>query len=378
MKDKIILILLDKRKEDGLLSLLDGKAKSMLSMLGGVRLIDLYLSWVLHTGIFHKVYLFIDEESNYIRDYVGYFYRDSDLQIITCDNFANSFKNIISRDNDKLLILRIDPLVYFNLEQCLYLEKNTFLGVSKERPFLIYLPEYSDFIDYIQENRDILSKCADSNDLWTIFEKLDYKFEKIGNAEIYSELNNVREYFDFHMNILKDLRSGYKTIFLSQMFTSNDEDETLVGRSGRIKNSYIGMSCVIEGTIENSFIFSNNRVSKGVFVKDSIIIENNFLSENSEIINTILCGGRELFQNLLPTVEENTTIGEELTQITKNGANEDFPQYIYGGITLIGNGVQIPRSFKVESNCYIESKVAKSSLKTLRRLERGKSILLGR
>ena len=62
-----------------------------------------------------------------------------------------------------------------------------------------------------------------------------------------------------------------------------DSAPTKYGNSAIVKNSMIADGCIIEGEVENSIIFRNVKVARGTVVKNSIIMQNTVLGENSSL-----------------------------------------------------------------------------------------------
>ena len=50
-----------------------------------------------------------------------------------------------------------------------------------------------------------------------------------------------------------------------------------------VKNSLISDGCVIEGVVENSILFRGVKVAKGAVVKNSIIMQDNYIGENTTL-----------------------------------------------------------------------------------------------
>ena len=54
-----------------------------------------------------------------------------------------------------------------------------------------------------------------------------------------------------------------------------------------VKNSLISDGCVIEGLVENSILFRGVKVGKGACVKNSIIMQDNIIGENTSLDGVI-------------------------------------------------------------------------------------------
>ncbi len=379
MKRKRKLLLLIKEREEGLLSVLDDSAKSMLSLLGGAKLIDYYISSVDRRYI-DSITVLCDEESGSIAEHIGYYYREAGVHSIVYENFFDTLMEETESASSEVLILRVDPFLIVDWKRFIetFSKNNYLIRFSKNDYFGIYLGEISSWIKLLKKAGDDLAFEKNNDNIWRKIVGLlkENKSVRPDGIIYYNPLATVKDYYDLHMRAIEDIRNWYGIISLPDRFVFQGENEIVIGRSGKVKNSYISMSCSVDGTVENSFIFYNTRISGGAYIKGSIVMENNFIAENGKIYNSILRGGGELFQNLVPSVEDSVKIGEEFSQFTESESNHDYPDYIFGGITLIGRGVQVPKRFVVGANCYIESGVGRSKLRSIKNLQRGKSVLI--
>ena len=99
----------------------------------------------------------------------------------------------------------------------------------------------------------------------------------------YAGITSLQAYFDSNMMMLdKNIRNeifGDRSVFTK----IRDSAPTKYGNSAIVKNSLIADGCIIEGEVENSIIFRNVKVARGTVVKNSIIMQNTVLGENSSL-----------------------------------------------------------------------------------------------
>jgi len=67
-----------------------------------------------------------------------------------------------------------------------------------------------------------------------------------------------------------------------------DEPPTKYKENARIINSLVANGCTIDGLVENSILFRSVKIKKGAVVKDSIIMQNCSIEEDSKVTNAIL------------------------------------------------------------------------------------------
>lgn len=118
-----------------------------------------------------------------------------------------------------------------------------------------------------------------------------YKY-KMGGFEYTGEFMNiysVNSYYRNSMNLLKkeireDIFMGRGTIYT----TVKDSPPTKYGCGASVKNSLIANGAIIDGVVENSIIFRDVKVAKGVTIKDSIIMQGTSIEEGVELESVII------------------------------------------------------------------------------------------
>ena len=379
--EKITLVIIPKENEEGLLSIEEGRSKSLIPILGDAKILDYYLYPVRDNNNF-KILINIKTSSTEVKDYINYHYRDYHVKQIVGDNIIENLLRIIKREKSPTLIMHANGFVYSSWNLLLK-ELATFKGrnliITNEKGIdsltALYIRERESFYDLIKNIAE--SKDSNNQDYDYVWEKLislsekNYSRVKIKSIEDYRKLSTVKEYYDFHIGLLNNMEECFRYTSLFQNKTTKEEDNVTVASGGIVKNSYISASSYIEGVVENSFIFSNVKVSKGAYIYESIIMNNNHIAENARIERIVLCDGGELLQTVLPRIGEDAVLGGRF----KHGSNKEFPDFIYDGISLIGSNVDIPRAFVMSGNCYIPSNTGKLILKEKRKLSNGESLL---
>ena len=99
----------------------------------------------------------------------------------------------------------------------------------------------------------------------------------------FAGITSLQAYFDCNMSML-DAKNRNEVFGDRSVFTKiRDSSPTKYGNSAIVKNSMIADGCIIEGEVENSIIFRNVKVARGAVVKNSIIMQNTVLGENSTL-----------------------------------------------------------------------------------------------
>lgn len=182
---------------------------------------------------------------------------------------------------------------------------------------------------------------------------------------------SLKDYYRIHM----DMIGNYLELdeFHSRTPIRGDSALTVssqFGKSAFVSHSIVGENVEILGRVENSVIFSGVKIGKNAFVKDSLVFPGNHVGSKCRIIKTIVdeFSGDSTIPNIGPNVE----IGLEDTSVRKNAK---FPSILNFGVTLVGKDARIPPGARIGANCYIDSFVPASSVKTERKIADGVSVL---
>jgi len=374
---QLTVLILIQNKEEGLLSIAEHREKSLVPVLGGAKIIDYYIDPVISSP-FDKVKILADRDMTGIKDYLVYMYNSSKLRIISEKDVFQSLVDLLRfRKGDGLLILRAGGLFLPDW--------NDFADFLKKTPFGNYkiTNKNKRTIGYfLRETK--LGRKVKSFDLSIdpSSSKMDQLWDVLTNAlkttvEVkeydakYLDLLTAFEYYTVHFSLMKNIEefNNYRNYLSSAPV--NEQNLARISGTGFVKDSHISSSCSIEGYIEGSILFPNVKVGKNARVLNSIIMNNNYIGERAVIQNAIVCDNGELFSRVSPNIGEDARIGED----DSTGANVLYPGQLYGGVTLIGQNVEIPKGFKISRNCFIASGVDKSTLKARNRVKVGDSVL---
>lgn len=128
-----------------------------------------------------------------------------------------------------------------------------------------------------------------------------------------------------------------------RIYSRNMEYEPhYVGEKAKIKNSNVSEGCFINGTVENSVIFSDAKVESGSVVTESVIMSGAVIGNNVKVNRAIIGEG--------VVIEEGARIG--LDEIEDN---EYKSPMCSGGIVLIEGGVKIGKNAVIAKGSMVES-----------------------
>ncbi len=147
--------------------------------------------------------------------------------------------------------------------------------------------------------------------------------------------------------------------------------ESHIGEKGSIRNSWLASGVEVEGRVEDSIIFPNVVVRRHALVSHSVVLNGNRIGSGTEIHNALILPYASDAPRTGPNIGDNCAIGAK----TSSMKNADFPTHIRDGIAVIGANVDIPNGFQAEAASYVAQGVSPSTLRKLKVLRRGTSIL---
>lgn len=102
-------------------------------------------------------------------------------------------------------------------------------------------------------------------------------------------LHSVASYYKLNMDFLDP--NIQQNLFYNdnQIYTKiKDEVPAKYAKTSNVKNSLVANGCIIEGEVENSILFRGVYVGKGAKIKNSIIMQNSEIYNNSDLEYVIL------------------------------------------------------------------------------------------
>ncbi len=95
-------------------------------------------------------------------------------------------------------------------------------------------------------------------------------------------IDSVQSYYDISMSVLE--KENRKKLFKHTISTKERDDmPAIYGVESSLKNSLVADGCIIEGQVENCIIFKGVKIGKGAVVKNSILMQDTIVGENSKI-----------------------------------------------------------------------------------------------
>ena len=97
-------------------------------------------------------------------------------------------------------------------------------------------------------------------------------------------IDSVQSYYDISMSLLdKDTKNKLFDKERPIYTKERDDMPTLYGKDAEVKNTLIADGCEIKGTVENSILFKGVKVEEGAVVKNSILMQDTVIGENTKV-----------------------------------------------------------------------------------------------
>ena len=101
-------------------------------------------------------------------------------------------------------------------------------------------------------------------------------------------IDSLQSYYDISMSLLagkrKELFKSGRTIYTKV----RDDVPAIYGVCSKASNSLIADGCVIKGTVENCILFRGVYIAEDAVVKNSVIMQDSYISSGSRINCAIL------------------------------------------------------------------------------------------
>ena len=103
------------------------------------------------------------------------------------------------------------------------------------------------------------------------------------------KITSLKSYYQTTMDLLQPAISRELFFQAGLIYTKvKNEAPTKYTENAKVRNSLIANGCVIEGTVENSVLFRGIKVSKGAFIKDSVLMQKSVIGDNCHFEYVIL------------------------------------------------------------------------------------------
>jgi len=186
-----------------------------------------------------------------------------------------------------------------------------------------------------------------------------YRFE-----DYWQDVGTVHTYWEAQMELLDDHPplDLYDRDWIVHT-RSEERAPARIGPTASVHRSLISHGCQIAGTVEHSVLSPGVRVDPGAIVRDSVIMFDTHIRAGAVVDRAII--DKEV------NVGPNAIVG---TGNDLNKPNEDEPERLNTGITIVGKRAVIPASARIGRNVKIAGDVRPADFKS-KRVKTGGSVV---
>jgi glucose-1-phosphate adenylyltransferase len=193
----------------------------------------------------------------------------------------------------------------------------------------IYIFNWQKLKSYLQEDREDVHSSSDFGK--DIIPKMLKNSEMIFAYRFkgyWKDVGTIQSLWDANMELLSHSELNLHDPTWKIFSRNPNQPPHYVGSDAVIQSSLVSEGCQIYGTVEHCVLFPEVTIAKGAHVKDSIIMQNTVVEENSEVLRAI--------------IDENVVIGSGC----RIGGDKK--------ITVIGQGVKVKNNTTIEEGESIE------------------------
>lgn len=124
---------------------------------------------------------------------------------------------------------------------------------------------------------------------------------------------------------------------------SQERAPVKVGSEAKVSHNLVSNGCVIDGTVSHSVLSPGVRVAAGAKVTNSVILRNVTIAKGASVDRCVI--------DVESLVEENACLGIGPSNIP----NQELPDVLNSGLTLIGRNVNVPAEVKIGRNVQVHA-----------------------
>jgi glucose-1-phosphate adenylyltransferase len=185
-------------------------------------------------------------------------------------------------------------------------------------------------------------------------------------AGYWQDVGTVESYWQSSLDLLTE-SPGIELNDLGWLIYTRSEERppARLGPEARVTRSMISHGCVIDGTVEHSVLSPGVRVAQGAIVRDSIVMFDALVGDGAVLDRAIVDKEASIGEGA------RVGVGDELTP------NQDEPERLYAGMTLVGKRARIPPNAEIGRNCRIDPGVTERDFGRRRRIASGQTVSIG-
>ena len=199
------------------------------------------------------------------------------------------------------------------------------------KKLLIEMMETRDYIDF---GRDVVPAMVESN----------RQVRAHHFAGYWADIGTVQSYWEANMSLLAenpalDLYDPHWTVLTRSM----ERAPVKCGAQAKVDGNILSNGCRIDGVVEHSVLSPGVVVAEGAIVRNSIILHDTVIEAGAVVDRCIL--------------DKNVRVGKaaQIGLGDDNTANQELPDWLNTGLTLVGKDAVIPDKMEIGRNVVVHS-----------------------
>ena len=120
----------------------------------------------------------------------------------------------------------------------------------------------------------------------------------------WKDVGTVKSFWEANMDILDENSTLNLYDKEWRIYTkSRNMPAHLITKKAKVKTSLINEGCIVNGTLNNSILFTNVMIEEGAVVNNSVVLADTVIKKNAVVNNAVVLEGT--------IIEENAVVGEE-------------------------------------------------------------------
>ena len=337
---------------------------------------DFHLSSFTHKDLTRQVVL--AGEFRRLTSMIGSRWGHENLEIVPLIGDYQELLELMENEDTELIILAsTSTVMLFSFEELLPLLKRTgksrLIKISVDgSPADIYLAHRTHLIELLKSYASTYR--GSTRVVSFLFEHILHTsfdtMENIPGTILFQ--NNLMQLYHRNLELLNRQRDPEFSFHLQGPDPGIGEKlDSYIGENASVCRSYLGTGVEIHGQVEGSIIFHGVTIKPKTRIVNSVIMSHNQIGSQVEIRNTLILPYRKEIMKGVVNIAHGAVIGGR----SSTAANEDFPDQINGGITVLGIDVEIPARYRIEPACYVAGGATGNVWKRAKMLKRGSSVL---
>jgi ADP-glucose pyrophosphorylase len=299
------------------------------------------------------------------------------LEVLVLEDGIRSLLDLLGREDADLVIMS-------SLSAVAVLDPGSLIDFAPvRRGELVKISIQNTPLETYVARRDVLVKLLSANSarLQKRRRSKEYLFEGVlfSSIDLLQEIpgillfqNNIMELYQRNIWLASHpAGEEYRRVRARLPELADKPPESRIAERGYMKNSFICPGAEIDGYVEGSVIFPNVSVRANSKIIGSVIMNNNKIGTGTTIQNAIVLPYSGEAPRNSPNIGDNCFIGGR----SPSASNEDFPEQIREGLTVLGMNAAIPNGFRAEPAGFVGPQSNASRLRRQKLLKKGMSIL---